>query len=72
MINGNSANIVAMTILSPEIPEQVGERKSVDLDRVREITRRIASRPLLDTRSAKSLSDNLFFDIIGLGRDGGA
>jgi hypothetical protein len=34
------------------------QREDIDLDRVREITRRVASRPLRDARSPKEILDD--------------
>jgi antitoxin VapB len=44
-------------IAGVEIPEPARARKDVDLARVREITRRVASRPLLDKRPPEQILD---------------
>lgn len=40
-----------------KIPVMMRERREIDLARVREIARRVASRPLLDTRSPSDILD---------------
>ena len=44
-------------IAGVDIPEAMRARKDVDLARVREITRRVASRPLVDNRSPREIRD---------------
>ena len=39
------------------VPHTPQPRKEIDLERVREITRRVASRPLLDKRSPRDIRD---------------
>jgi antitoxin VapB len=43
-------------IAGVEVPDSL-RAKDVDLARVREITRRVASRPLLDERSPREIAD---------------
>lgn len=40
-----------------ELPESKHARKDIDIERVREITPRVASRPLLDTRTPHEIRD---------------
>jgi hypothetical protein len=39
------------------VPESVRARKNIDMERVRQIVRRVASKPLLDKRTPREIRD---------------
>jgi hypothetical protein len=42
------------------IPDSSRSGKDIDIERVREITRRVVSRPLLDSRTPKEIRDQVW------------
>jgi hypothetical protein len=47
-------------VMGVAIPESTSGRKEVDLDRVRDIIRRVSSRPVLDSRTPKEIRDEVW------------